>query len=134
MFIRKMAHHHTCTTHQAITSVIPNVGDCQTIASIFSNGPCTIWLHHPEWMRSLMNATLFFRALEAPWANSGQGYDYTWGSCRVQFLNEDTNCAAYVSSQDLDDPTSQESFCRWCTSTFAQTVDFLATECSVSLF
>ena len=109
MVIRKIAHHHTYTTYQPIVAPIPNVADCQKIASIFPNGPCTIWLHHPEWMWSLMTAP-FFCALEAPWANGGQGYDYTWGSCHVQFLNDDTDCASYVSSQGFDDPHVKNPF------------------------
>jgi len=44
---------------------ISNINDCLTIANIFNEGGgCMIWLHHPEWMWSLMNASLFFVLLK----------------------------------------------------------------------
>ena len=49
--------------------------------------------------------SFFLRALEAIWAQEHYGfYDYSWGSCNVNFLNTDTECIAYVSSQGFNDP------------------------------
>jgi len=57
------AHHHTCTTHQPITSPIRNVSDCRTIASIFRTGPSTIDLVASSQMDVVPNKCFFFFVL-----------------------------------------------------------------------
>jgi len=53
----------------------------------------------PEWMWSLMNVSLSFRALEAPSVVQGNSYRYRWGTCLILLNKQSEGCTAYVSSQ-----------------------------------